>query len=291
MRDCEMARRRRVRLLIVITLAVVGVVLVCASPVAAQLNAGAPLHRIGHPVRFWSVSLIEQGVGKKVTVRNVQRKGELLKDVDLGPVAFNFPITKLADRASGEVFSSDDGRDSSVFAQAPLLDPFTPRSAKGGEAHLDEYQTYEKQPGAGRASLRITISGLSLETEDADGPLAVSECPPPGQCYPIQTIVRYHAYAHTVGAAHDFYDFGGAVFTEGHQNAWFVGAATAPDSHGPFWGDASFSVKGDVNQDKTGSRSQVRPIVGHLISFKVPLGARSFHRAVRRACEHGRRGD
>ena len=270
MRGNEMFRRRRVRVLMVITLAAVCALLVCASPVAAQLSAGAPLHRIGPPVRFWSVSLIEQGVGKKVTVRNVQRKGELLKDFDLGPVAFNFPITKLADRASGEVFSSADGLDSSVFAQAPLLDPFTPRSAKGGEAHLDEYQTYEKQPGAGRASLRITISGLSLETEDANGPLGLFECPL-DPCYPIQTIVRYHAYVHKVGAAHDFYDFGGAVFTEGHQNAWFVGAATAADSHGPFWGDASFSVKGDVNRDKTGSRSQVRPIVGHLISFTVPL--------------------
>ena len=272
MRGYEMARRRRVRVLMVITLAAVGVLLVCASPVAAQLNAGAPLHRIGPPVRFWSVSLIKQGVGKKGTVRNVQRKGELLKDFDLGPVAFNFPITKLANRASGEVFSSGDGLDSSVFAQAPRLDPFTPRSAKGGEAHLDEYQTYEKQPGAGHASLRITISGLSLETEDANGPLAVSECPPAEEpCYPIQTIVRYHAYVHKVGAAHDFYDFGGAVFLEGHEHAWFVGAATAADSHGPFWGDASFSVKGDVDHDKTGSRSQVRPIVGHLISFKVPL--------------------
>ena len=134
-------------------------------------------------------------MGKKGTVRDVQRKGELLKDFDLGPVAFNFPITKLADRASGEVFSSADGLDSSVFAQAPLVDPFTPRSAKGGEAHLDEYQTYEKQPGAGRASLRITISGLSLETEDANGPLRLLECPALGLCYPIQTIVRSaHTY-------------------------------------------------------------------------------------------------
>ena len=50
-----------------------------------------------------------------------------------------------------------------------------------------------------------------------------------------------------------------------------MGAATAADSHGPFWGDASFSVKGDVGRDKSGSRSQVRPIAGHLISFEVPL--------------------
>jgi hypothetical protein len=227
----------------VVAAAAVGVLLAFASPAVAQLSASAALHRIGPSVRFWSVSKIEQGVGKKLIKQDVQQKGKLLKAFDLGRAAFNFPVTEFPDRASGEVSSSGDGLDSQVFAQAPVLDPFTPRSAKGGVAHLDEYQTYEKQPGAGGASLRITISGLSLETEDANGPLTVSECPPPERCDPIRTIVRYHAYVHKVGEAHDFYDFGGAVYTEGHQHAWFVGAATAADSQGPFWGKRTLASR------------------------------------------------
>ncbi len=59
MRDYEIVRRRRARVLTIIALAAVGVLVAFASSVAAA----AP-RPIGIPVRHWSVSKIEQGVGK-----------------------------------------------------------------------------------------------------------------------------------------------------------------------------------------------------------------------------------
>jgi hypothetical protein len=259
----------------------VGALLAVASPAAARMVPSSATHPIGGWVRAWSVSKIEQGVGKKLIKQAVQRTG-VDKVFDLGPAAFNFPLGFPHDRASGFVSAvrSAFGLDSEVQAQAPVLDPFTPRSAKGGVARLDEYQTYEKRCCGGDAFLRVAIPALSLETEDANGPPTPSECPDLARCNPIRTVVRYHALAYlssgkpgssSAPPKTPFFNVGGTVYTEGYQRHWFVGAATSSDSGDPFWKDAQFDVNGDVDNDKSGSRSQVRPAPGHAIEFNVPL--------------------
>ena len=81
----------------------VGALLAFAAPASA---APAPS---GDPVRFWSVSKVEQGAGEVPVTSGAQLGGVLHKVVDLGDVAFNFRGTPLFNRASGDVFSSADG--------------------------------------------------------------------------------------------------------------------------------------------------------------------------------------
>ena len=60
MRGYEMVRRRRAGVVVVVTLVVIGVLLVFVSSAVA----GALPGRVGFPLRIWSASKIEQGVGK-----------------------------------------------------------------------------------------------------------------------------------------------------------------------------------------------------------------------------------
>jgi hypothetical protein len=170
------------------------------------------------------VSKIQQGAGKKVVGHDKPAAGDAF---DLGPTAFNFGLELVPGRANGTA-SLEPLAFLLLIAQAPVLDPFTPRSAKGGAAHLDVRQTYEKDLRTG-ASLRITIRDIKLETADADGPLTPSECPVVGTtpCSPIRSVVRYHARAYAASPARcqngpsmttPFFSVGGAVYTEGSQH-------------------------------------------------------------------------
>ncbi|HUO74399.1 MAG TPA: DUF4395 family protein [Solirubrobacteraceae bacterium] len=242
-----------------------------ASPAAAALT------RVGPVVQSWSVSKIEQGVGKKLVGHDKPAAGDVF---DLGPAAFNFGLAREApDRAMGLASPEAGGH---VVAQAPVLDPFTPRSAKGGAAHLDVRQTYEKDLRAG-ASLEIRIRAIRLETVDANGLPTPTECPDlsVAVCSPIRTVVRYHARADLVSGKPGsqppkapFFNVGGAVYMEGYQHHWFVGAATTSDSRAPFWEDAQFNGTGDVNRDNSGSRSLAK--LTHPIILNVPLGSVNF---------------
>ena len=93
---------------------------------------------------------------------------------------------------------------------APVLNPFEPRSAKGGVAHLDQYQTYRRpeQDHAG-ALLFVSINDLLLQMVDENGPLTPSECPVVGTapCSSIQSIVRFRVRAYLKGGAHDFFEW------------------------------------------------------------------------------------
>ena len=280
MRGYEVVPRRRARVVIVVALAAIGALLAFAS--SAAVAAPRP---IGSAVRKWSVSKIEQGVGKVLVKRDVQTQGQLNQTFDLGPAAFNFPLNLVDGRAVGHVFATPDGGQSTLLLEAPTLDPLTQGSAKGGVAHLDEYQTYEKEPRPGGASLRITIHDIKLETADANGTPTASECSDLSVfvCHPIQAVVRYHARAYPVPGGSDsttkpravpFFNVGGAVYLYGYQHDWFIGAATSADSRTPFWADAEFNRTGDANKDTSGSLARLG--LADAIRLNVPLGSVHF---------------
>jgi hypothetical protein len=65
--------------------------------------------------------------------------------------------------------------------------------------------------------------------------------------------VRFRARAYAASASGDFFDAGGAVYLEGHNGRWVVGAATGADARAPFWKRAQF----DVGGDRTGSEARL----------------------------------
>ena len=273
MRGYEMVRSRWARVVILVTLAVIGVLLAFAS------SAPAAPRRIGLE-RHWSVSKIEQGLGKKLVGHDPPREGGVF---DLGPAAFKLGLESVPGRASATVDSEPNPP--LLIVDAPVLDPFAPRSAKGGVAHLDEYQTYEKEPRPGGDSLQITVRIIDLQTADANGTPTPSECSDLSVfvCHPIQAVVRYHARAYPVPGGSDsstkaralpFFNVGGAVYLYGYQHDWFIGAATSADSRTPFWADAEFNHTGDANKDTSGSLARLG--LAQPIRLNVPLGSVHF---------------
>lgn len=235
----------------------IAAVLVALLASAASAAAAAP-RRIGPSVRPWSVSKITQGLGKELIGRDTQRKGFLDKVFDVGHAAFNIGGSPLRPDAAASVGTTPDGGQAGVEAQAPSLDPFQPRAAKGSVAHLDEYQAYEMPKDRRGASLMIRVGLVSLEMVDANGPLSPEECQAAKRCSAIRTIVRFRARAYPIAGGHPFFDSGGAVYAEGHEHAWEVGAATLPDSRRPFWPDAQFEVHLDRDNNGSGSHLLVR---------------------------------
>lgn len=245
MRDYEMVRRPPVRVPTAIAVAAVGVLLAFASSAAAAPNPA------GGPLRFWSVSKIGQGAGRAKVASGAQDAGMLHRVFDLGPSAFNFGTDKsifvfnrplyaspIDGRASGEVFSSADGARYSVAAQAPVLNQHQANSPKGGVTHLDEYQAYVKR--SGDASLRITITDAFMQAVDASLGQA-SECAQIIRCFPIRSIVRFHARAYAASAGGDFFNVGGTAFVTGHLGSWDPRAATSADSQAPLWTGDDFA--------------------------------------------------
>ena len=264
MRDHEVRRRRWARVLAVVGLAAVGALLAFVSPAAAAPSPS------GGPVRFWSVSQIQQGAGEVPVDHGAQVGGALERVVDLGPVAFNLRGTPAFDRASGEVTSSADGKQYSVAAQAPLLNPLAANSPKGGVTHLDEYQAYEKR--SGDASLRIKISQLLLEVADGNGGPDASVCPPVVvHCWPIRTIVRVHARAYAASAGGDFFNAGGVAFINGHNAVWDHSVATSADSEAPLWTDDNVLYDPDVDDTNTFVHAEMT--LDRPPTLKVPLAS------------------
>ena len=227
------------------------------------------------PVRLWSVSKVVQGAGEAPVRNGAQVGGRLLETVGIGRVVFNLPLHAPywyflpRDQAFGSLFSSADGAQYSVMAQAPPPNPVRVGAVKGGVTHLDEYQAYEKR--AGDASLRITISDLLLQTVDTNSRLAAWECPADGNCEPIRAVVRFHARAYAASAGGDFFDAGGVAYLEGHQHSWRPAAATASDSDISLWKDDRFFVDGDADDSGTGSLGVMG--LNKSRSLKVPLAS------------------
>jgi uncharacterized delta-60 repeat protein len=220
-----------------------GALLLLAAP------AGAAPAPSGAALRVWSVDKVQSGGGEERVSGGAQLGDVFHKVIDLGPTAFNFGPT-LGDprprysspvdgRASGELFSSADGSRYSVAAQAPVLNPFRANSPKGGVTHLDEYQAYEKR--AGDASLKITITEALMEAVDANLGLSESECPRRAvRCFPVRSIVRFHARAYAESADGDFYDVGGIAFVKGHTGNWDHWVVTSADSQAALWTNDDF---------------------------------------------------
>lgn len=268
MRDHELKRRRWAHLPTVIGLAAVAALLALAAPVAAAPNSA------GDPVRFWSVTRIDRGAGEAPVGNGAQVGGKLQEMADVGPVAFNLPLVAPywnflpRDRAFGSVFSSSDGAQYSVLAQAPSPNPLRLGAPIGAVTRLDEYQAYVKR--ARDASLRITVSGVLFQAVDASGVAASTQCVLQAVC-PLRMEVRFHARAYAASAGGDFYDTGGVAYLEGGQQAWTLGAATSADSPSPLWGQRQFKLDPDADDSKTGAEA-----VMHLDkprTIKVPLGA------------------
>ena len=240
------------------TVAALAALLLLAGPSAAAPSSG--------PLRIWSVSALEQGVGEVQLAGGSQPQGALDRSIDLGRVALH--PRGQDDRASAEVSSTASGARSFTSAEAPSLDPSRPRSAKGGVARLDSFQAYVKQEKD--ASLRISITGVLLQAIDANGRTG---CPASTPCPPIRTLVRFRAHAYA--ASGDFFDAGGTVYLQGNKGQWVVGAATGANARAPFWKRAQF----DVDGGKTGTDASLElhrddPVKApEPVKLTVPLGS------------------
>lgn len=233
---------------------------IAVSLAALLLLAGPAVSAPGQdtsPVRLWSVSKVEQGAGELPVANGAQVGGDVFEKTEVGRVVFNLSLPEPywsslpRDGAFGALFSSADGAHYSVLTQAPSPNPLHVGAVKGSVTHLDEYQAYVKR--AGDASLRITLSGVLLQTVDDNGDLASWECASGTTCEPVRTIVRFHARAYAASVGGDFFTAGGTAYLEGHQHAWQPGAATSADSPGPLWGEAQFDVDGDADDSETGA--------------------------------------
>ena len=262
MRVFERIRRRRARVVVVVTLAVIGALVVFASAAGAASPSGSPL-------RIWSVSEILQGPGRVEVGGGTQADGALDQTVDTGTVAFNLRGTPSFDRASGHVSSNATGRTYGVDATAPSRDFFRPQSARGTATHLDEYQAYVKT--ADKASLKITLSQAELVTVDSNS--SIPHCTPGLECRPIRTIVRFHARAYASSTDGDFYDVGGAAYLEGRDGHWGFEVATTSDSQAPGWTKAAFGDDPDFDSDvhglPTGEGADL--FLRDAVTIKVPL--------------------
>src|SRR5690349_18036008 len=87
---------------------------------AAPATAAKPQ---GEPLRFWSISRIDHGVGAQPVNSGSQLGGPLEKQADLGLAGFSFPESIINSRAFGKVTSSADGKHYDVLAQAPGRNP------------------------------------------------------------------------------------------------------------------------------------------------------------------------
>ncbi len=247
----------------------------CLATFAVLLALAAPAAAANDPVRLWSVSEVQQGAGEVRVRGGSQVGGRLFETAELGNTVFNLPLGRPywdslpRDRAFGALFSSADGAQYSVLAQAPSLNRFRAHAAKGGVTHLDEYQAYEKR--ASDASLKITLSDVFLNAIDDNNRAGAFECPPDIGCEPIRTVVHFHARAYAASAGGDFFDAGGVAYLQGHQHSWRPGAATSADSPGPLWGEAQFDVDGDADGSETGAEGSM--FLKKPRSLKIPLAS------------------
>jgi uncharacterized delta-60 repeat protein len=253
MHGYAMVRRWSVRVLAVTAAAATGVLLLAfASPALAG--------QVGIVHGSWSLNAIKQGVGEVPIVHGRVRRPPFTRTIDLGPTPFNFTEDPVPGRA---VDWFDETSDSYFLqADAPSIASDRPLVIKGGHTHVEYYAAFEK--GARDGLLEFQLNNVILNMTDANGPLSPSECQAP-PCDPIQTVVRYQARAWTVAGGHEFFDAGGTVLAQGHDQEWFVGEATAADAQAPFWTDAQFSIH------KPGGATAFNMRNEHSIDVDVPL--------------------
>ena len=149
MREFKMARGRWVRLPASVVAAFAAVLVFAASTLA---------HTIGPPRVRWSASKIEQGIGEVQIAKGAHRKSQLNEVFDLGPSAFS--IGPLAGRGSDWVHSDNPigtpitNASYRLEADSPSLAHRVPFAQKGGVAHLDWSQAYDKRKHDAERAIR-----------------------------------------------------------------------------------------------------------------------------------------
>lgn len=203
MRGYEMVRRRGARVVIVVTLAVIGVLPAFAAPASAR-SPKPPAREVGHPRVTWSASKIEQGIGEVQLAHGRHMKDQLDEVVDLGPASFhNDDIFGHEGRAVDVVHSENpdgtpiDDAEYLLEAQAPTLAHRIPFPTTGGDAHLDWTQAYDRRRRDASLGFQITRS-LRLDIIDENGPVVGAECPALTACDSIHALIRYHLRAWVV---------------------------------------------------------------------------------------------
>jgi uncharacterized delta-60 repeat protein len=232
------------------------------------------------PEQSWSLGRFDRSSGGVVVASDSQQGGTLRKSIQVGPATFDFqppfPYSSFLppDKASGALFGSADGAQSSVLAQAPP-NPGAFGKPDGTFSELDTYQSYVKLTR--KASLQITLSDLLLRTFDTGGQPGLAECPR-ADCVRVKSFASFQAHAYplsggTAGGT-GFFDVGGAVYLEGHQHSWRQDPSTLTGSTRGLWGPAQFSTDLDADHSHTGA-SAVKRLNGP-ITINVPLA--SVHR-------------
>ena len=229
MRGYEIVRRRRAGVMSVLSVTAAGVLLAFASPALAG--------KVGVVRGSWSMSKIEQGAGEVPVLHGRIPSPPFTRTIQLGDTPFNFNQVPVPGFAVDKF--DETGNAYFLQADAPSIAGIRPLEVKGGHTHEESSVAFEKTSHEG--TLRFQLSNLDLDMTDDDGPLLPSECQAP-PCFPIQTTVRYQARAWTVAGGHVFFDSGGTLVAQGHDQEWFGSEATASDAQAPFWSDAQFSM-------------------------------------------------
>ena len=275
MRGYEKIPRRPNRVPALLALATVGLLLALACPaaIARPMQAGpaAAAKPSGDPVRFWSLGRFDRGAGAVTVASDSLPDGTLRQSIEVAPATFDFqppfPYSSFLspDKASAGVFSSADGAQSSVLAQAP------PNRANPGEpdgtfSNLDEYQAYVKR--ARNASLQVTLSDLQLRAVDTNGQPDLAECAR-ADCTRIKSFADFQVRAYAASAGGDFFRVGGAVYLEGHQHVWRQDPSTLTGSFRGLWGPTQFTTDLDADHSHTGAFAVKR--LNGPITLNIPL--------------------
>jgi hypothetical protein len=174
-----------------------------ALAVAALLaSTGAASAQLDHrPVRFWQFSDVQRGVGPVVAADGAQQGGRLDERHDFGPAAIDF-VEPADGVATGEIFSSANGKRFEVVAESPSHGNELPN--EGGIAQLEYLQSFEKR--LGEATLQLNLSEAVVKAIDRNGPaLLPTECPSGRECPAISGSVRFAARAYAESAGGDFF--------------------------------------------------------------------------------------
>ncbi len=275
MRTDEKILRRLNRVPALVALATVGLLLALACPAAiarpAQAGPAAAAKPSGDPVRFWSLGRFDKGSGAVTVASDSLPDGTLRQSIEVAPATFDFqppfPYSSFLspEKASAGVFSSADGAQSSVLAQAP------PNPSKFGEpdgtfSNLDEYQAYVKRTR--KASLQVTLSDLQLRTVDTNGQPDLAECAR-ADCTRIKSFADFQVRAYAASAGGDFFRVGGAVYLEGHQHVWRQDPSTLTGSFRGLWGPTQFTTDLDADHSHTGAFAVKR--LNGPITLNIPL--------------------
>jgi hypothetical protein len=226
------------------------------------------------PYRRWAFTRDRPSTGTREINRGTQHGGELYRRFDFGTNIFDVDgdgITSL------EVYSSADGLDFWVAADAPLVNPANPNSLAGSQADLTQIQGFVKLDPS--ASLVFEISEALLGATDLNGGMLPQECPWTVDLDSDSCTEQLWGRISYSGLAYDaqgplldaagypvFYRDASALII-GHGGRWSFASGT--NTFVPAWveGNFSFEVGGD------GDEAQIRASLLGELELEVDLSA------------------